>query len=201
MIDAPNQDPDTVDPRFEIFRGGKLGDGLKSTLGSLLSPSSVGFRVPTLQGLLREIGDLLGIDPGTIAIQLTGSGPTMVLEITLPMDPGAYAFEIDGGFDLGASVPGLVIEGSGTAIFTVDPSFQFTFGLRLGDGLAAAERFYLVEDAAPEATLAISAQLDNPNLVATLGFLGLTVSEDLRAEQPGNRAHRPTDRQRDRPGQ
>ena len=175
---GPNQDPDFDNPRFEIHRGGKLGDGMRSTFGSLLDPQAASVRTPTLQSLIQQIGEFIGVDPATIGVQLTGSGGDLAVTIDLPLNPDPLVFEIENAFDLGSSVPGLVVEGSGTASVTVDPSFQVGIGVRLGDGVSAADRFFIVENDAPEATLAVSAQLDNPDLTAMLGFLGVQIEED-----------------------
>ena len=175
---GPNQDPDFDNPRFEIHRGGKLGDGLKSTLGSLLEPQSASVKTPTLQSLIQQIGVFIGVDPASIGVQLTGSGSDLAVTIDLPLNPDPIVFEIENAFDLGSSVPGLVVEGSGTASVTVDPSFQVGVGVRLGDGVAATERFFIVENDAAEATLTVTAQLDNPDLTAMLGFLGVQIEED-----------------------
>lgn len=179
------QDPDRDNPRFEIFRGGGIGDQLRTAFGSLLDPSFASFKTPTLQGLIRQLADFIGVDPSAIGLELTGSGDDLAIEFTLPLAPAELEFVISDAFALGAAVPGFELEASGTGSVSFDSSFSFGIGFRIGKGLAAADRFFLVEAEDPALSMTVTAQIDDPDLLGRIGLLGVRVYEDPAV--PGNR--------------
>ncbi len=178
-------EPDRAAPSVRIARGGNLGDSLRASLGGLKEGVSGDFRIPTLQELLLSLADLLGIDAAGIDLKVTGTGDTRGVEFTLPFDPAALTYSIKDGFDLSGAIPGLDLQGSGNLTLSLDPKFRLGLGLRIGgSGLSAAERFYLVSDAAPEVELDLSARLDDPFLAGKVGFLGVELREN--ASVPNN---------------
>jgi hypothetical protein len=54
-------------------------------------------------------------------------------------------------------------------------------GLRVGAGIPAADRFYLAEGLLPAVTLDVTANLDNPSVVGSLGFLQVRLGENAAA--------------------
>jgi hypothetical protein len=75
-------------------------------------------------------------------------------------------------------VPGLSLEASANLNLTIDPKFQISAGLRLAPGLALQNRFYIAENADPEAQLTVTAGIDDPLVNGTLGFLNVKLEED-----------------------
>ncbi|MEW6159625.1 MAG: hypothetical protein AB1813_19525, partial [Verrucomicrobiota bacterium] len=170
------QEPNRVDPSFQIHRGGRLGDQFRATLDSILQPSTFGFRVPTLQELLREVAGLLGIDPELINVSLTGSGSDRAVQFILPVNIDPFSFTFSEPLAIGGSLASLSMEG--TFNVTIDPQLRFGFGVRLADGLSADQRFYIVADETPEFVLNVHLGYDNPVLRGTLGPIDLELTED-----------------------
>ncbi len=77
-------------------------------------------------------------------------------------------------------IPGLNFAATGNFDFTIDPTFRLPLGLRIGPGLDFQDRFYVRADgpANKEISLAVTAQLNDPNLTATIGFLDVRMTED-----------------------
>jgi hypothetical protein len=172
---AASPAPDRDAPVFRFHRGGKLSDQIQGMLGDLLDPAHGAARVPTLQSLVRELARLLGVDPVAIDLRVTGRGEDRAIEFTLAFDPAPLTFSE--ALDFGATVSGLELTSGGEVNVVIDPQFAVRLGVRLGAGLAVPDRIYLVETDAPEVTMDVALQLDDPTLVGKLGFLGVQLRE------------------------
>ncbi|MEX2187724.1 MAG: hypothetical protein WD875_13050, partial [Pirellulales bacterium] len=166
-----DQEPDRTNPSVEIFRGGGLGDQLAGLLGQ---SASTLVHTGTIQGLIEELAQRLGKLSG-FDVQVTGSGNDLALAITLPLDLDPITFEES--LDLEGSIPGLSLSGAGKFQVQIDPTFNITLGIRVGPGLSPGERIFIVDNAAPEVTLNVTAQLDDPVIRGSLGLLDLTLRE------------------------
>ena len=173
---AATQEPDRAAPSFRILRSGALEDQLRAALGRLTDPVELAARAPTLQSLIVEVAEATGTDPEDVPVSTSGSGNQRVIEIGLPFDPDPMVFRQQ--VDLAENIEGLLVGASGDLDVTVDAQFLVNVGLRVGAGIAAQDRFYLVDDFLPEVLLNVTAQLDDPNVVGTLGFLQVRLDED-----------------------
>ena len=170
------QTPNATTPNFRIQRTGSLQHHLQSILGDLSNPLTIQSKIPTLQSLVRKLAQQLGVNVDTIGLTTSGSGDSRVIEITptFNLDPITFSQSLD----LGAGIPGLEFTATGNFNFTITPAFRLPIGLRLGSGIDAFDRFYIKADATPEITLHVAAQLDDPNMEATIGFLNVRLQED-----------------------
>ncbi|HEX2473437.1 MAG TPA: hypothetical protein VHK01_01755, partial [Lacipirellulaceae bacterium] len=175
-----NQEPDRANPQLEVFRGGGLGDQLAGLLGQ---SASTLVQTGTIQGLIEEIAQRMGIDITQFGLQSSGSGADRVVTISLPLDIEPFTF--DESIDLSGQIPGLELSGAGNFQFQIDPAFNLTLGIRTASGISPAERIFIVDNDAPEVTLDISAQLDDPQISASLGLLDLSLREQSLAVNDG----------------
>ena len=171
------QPPDTAAPSLKVFRGGSLDAQFKSMLSNIATQSSSGGTV-TFQDMLRTLSQQLGVQPDVLQPKMTGSDSdsSRAVQFTLPFDPDPQTYE--NHLDFSTSVPSLSFDASADLAVTVDSEFQVTVGLKLGSGINASDRFFLVQDDAPEITLDVTADLANPDVQGTLGFLGIRLADD-----------------------
>ena len=167
-----DQEPDRSAPQLEVFRGGGLGDQLAGLLGQ---SASTLVNTGTIQGLIEEIADRLGIDLDKFNLLSTGTGVDRVITVSLPLDIQPWTF--DEQLDLSEQIPGLGLSASGNFQIVIDPEFNITIGIRTTPGISPAERVFIVDNPEPEVTLNFSAQLDDPVIQGSLGILDLTLSE------------------------
>ena len=187
---ARSQTPD-ADPSFRIQRRGSLQhqleafvDGLRTVFeGGLPVPTlAQGIpAVPTLQGLIETLAEVLGIKPKDaiekLGVTSTGSGVDRVIQFAPEFNPAAITF--DKKLDFGTAIPGLSFDAkSGSIAFAINPRFRLPFGIRLDPSLTVDERFFIVEDATPDLSLVVSAQLDDPTIAGTLGPIEIRLQED-----------------------
>ena len=186
---ARSQTPD-ADPSFRIQRRGSLQhqleafvDGLRTVFeGGLPLPTlAQGIpAVPTLQGLIETLAEVLGIKPKDaiekLGVTSTGSGVDRVIQFAPEFNPAAITF--DKKLDFGTAIPGLSFDASGSIAFAINPRFRLPFGIRLDPSLTVDERFFIVEDATPDLSLVVSAQLDDPTIAGTLGPIEIRLQED-----------------------
>lgn len=169
---AATKTPRAVDPSFQIERGGSLAD----QLGAFIDQAFEGDTPPTLQELARRLELLGNLPDGSVSFAFTGTAADRVVEITAQMNPQPLEFRSP--LNLSAAVTGLSLPSTQDLLFTIDPSFQVTAGMRLAPDLDFGERFYLKDNAASELTLQVSAALDNPGGDGTIGFLNVRLQED-----------------------
>ena len=109
----------------------------------------------TIQGLINEIALRLGVDLDQFNLQSTGEGANRVVTVSLPLDIDPFIYEEL--VDLSGQIPGLSLSGAGKVLVSIDPSFNITVGIRTASGISPAERVFIVDNAQPEVTLAVSA--------------------------------------------
>ncbi len=170
------QNPDTANPSFRIQRKGALDDQLHAALGKLTDPAELSTNAPTLQSLITELAELIGVDPETIPVGTSGTGSARVIELSLPLDPAPLVF--NERLTFGTGIEGLTLDATGDVAVSVDPQFLLNMGLRVGAGIPAADRFYLVDGLLPAVTLDVTAHLDNPGVTGSMGFLRVKLNED-----------------------
>ena len=177
---SKDQAPDTTSPKFEVSIGGGLGDRLEAALGDLVNFAE---QTPTIQELLDRLAGFLGIDVDRFNPRLVGQGSDLSLHITLPVDPDPITFEEE--FDFSAGVEALSFNTSGDVELSIDPSFELTVGLRLSGGVDLADRFFIVDNDEPEVQIDVTAQLDDPRVFGSVGFLDVILQEQSLAENEG----------------
>jgi autotransporter-associated beta strand protein len=159
---------------FTISHSGSLQGQLTSLLGG------VNVHIPTLQELMFKLADITGI-PALDRVKLTSPTNSLNdLELEIPLTFRPHPLEFQLPLDLGGSIPGLSLEATGTFTLTVAPQFNITLGVRLTPlDLPVAQRFFLVPDATnPLVGLTVTANLDNPTVNGTIGFLNVRLQED-----------------------
>ena len=179
--ESKDQNPDTTaSQRIEVLPGGGLGDRLEAALGDIVDFAQT---TPTFQELLGELGGLLGVDVERFNPQLVGQGDNLSLHVTLPVDPDPITF--NEAFDFSAGVEALSFNTSGDVELSIDPSFELTVGLRLSGGVDLADRFFLVDNDDPEISIDVTAQLDDPRVFGSVGFLDVILEEESLAQNDG----------------
>jgi Ca2+-binding RTX toxin-like protein len=168
----PTHTPDGTNPEFQITASGSLQNQLAASLGQLTDIGSLSIKVPTLQDLIQELSDRTGVDLFD-KVQVTPDGSALQIDLTINPDPIRFSKHLD----FGDSVHGLKFDASGTFNVQVDPSFAITVGVRLSENLSASQRFFIVENATPEITLAVSANLNDPAVTGSVGFLDVKLRE------------------------
>ena len=171
-----NPEPDRNDPFFQIFRGGMLGDQLRASLGGLFNLGSLDVEIPTFQELVRNLADLIGLNPDALGLQVvTGVDGGRAIQITFPFDLDPIEFDTDLDLDLG--LDGLAFSASVEPSITITPSLFISVGLRLDSNVDLADRFYFVENPDPELLLHVDARLDDLEIFEKLGILGVKLEE------------------------
>src|SRR5262249_3072875 len=129
---------------LEIYRGTTILDQLQGLT------DGINVELPTLQDLVDELQDRLGIDLGE-HVELEGdlSDPTLVIDLDFALEP----YEFTQSLDFGSLVPSLSLDASADFPLTVTPTFHLPLGFRLGPDVAAADRFFLESDDEPEISL------------------------------------------------
>ena len=134
---ARSQTPD-ADPSFRIQRRGSLQhqleafvDGLRTVFeGGLPVPTlAQGIpAVPTLQGLIETLAEVLGIKPKDaiekLGVTSTGSGVDRVIQFAPEFNPAAITF--DKKLDFGTAIPGLSFDAKRQYRVCHQPALSFT---------------------------------------------------------------------------
>ena len=156
----------TSDLQFEI--GGSLGDQIKAALAGFGSRIQAGdLSAPSFGEVLDVLAETMGFLPGDIDYDPA----TEILSFTPDFTPVALQYETK--LDLSEQIPGLEFEASGDFLVTATPTIRLPLGIDLTDNTV-----FLIDDAQPEVSISLSAQLDDPRASAALGFLGVVLSED-----------------------
>ena len=103
--------------------------------------------------------------------------------MTLPIDPDPLTFNEE--FDFSAGVEALSFNTSGDVELSIDPAFELTVGLRLSGGVDLADRFFIVDNDDPEVSIDVTAQLDDPVVAGSVGFLDVILQEQDLTENEG----------------
>ena len=181
-----NQDPNLTNPSFRIVGPGTIQSELTSFIDGLRHRLSIHGSTPTLQDMVEEVANLVGVNLDQLDVKVIGTGANRSVEFTIPFNPDPLQFTEH--LDLGSSIEGLKLTAGGDVKFSVDPAFRLRVGIRLGGDVSVADRFYLAEDDTPEVTLGVSASLDNPNVTGTFGdFLQVKLQDAHRqSDRSGN---------------
>ena len=104
-------------------------------------------------------------------MQTTGSGATQAVQFTLPFNPDPLTYNQH--LDFSTGVAGLNFDAS--AEFGISDCREIPAHRRAAARFRDAnqDRFFIVQDAAPEVTLDVTADLTNPSVNGTVGFLGI----------------------------
>ncbi len=167
-----SEGPDRTSPSMQIVKKGGLGDQLSSLIGH---SATTLVDSGTIQGLVEEIAQRLGIDGDKFEIEDGGAADGRVIMVKLPLDIDPFVYETT--VDFSGQIPGLALSGAGKVLVTIDPDFEIEVGIRLGSGISPAERVFIVDNADPEVSLHVTAQLDDPVIHGSLGLLDLTLAE------------------------
>src|SRR5262249_45410297 len=112
-------------------------------------------------------------------VQITGPLNDLVIEVPLTFDPKPIKF--DQHLDFGDTIAGLNLDASGNFELSIDPKFQITLGVRLAPDLPLEQRLFIVKNDAPELTLDVAANIDDPVIQGTIGFLNVKLAEQTLA--------------------
>ena len=177
------QDP-TATNAFRIEHSGTLRHQVTAFLEGLEQPLTLGGRIPTLQELVEELGNVLGLDVQRwISVSLDRE-KILLSSLRCRSIPTRLQFTKD--LDFGATIPGLAFDASGKVTFTVDPQFRIPLGIRLHPDVPIGQRFFLAEDEQPEITLAISALVDDPSITGKIqDIFQVRLQEDGTAPNQG----------------
>jgi hypothetical protein len=156
------QAPHTTNPAFRIVGPGTIRSQIASFIDGLERRFSLHESTPTLQDLIAELANLLGVDIDELDVRVTGTGLDRTVQFALPFNPDPITFTEH--LRLGTAVPELTLDASGDVKFKVDPKFRIPIGIRLHPDVPPGQRFFIVEDSAPEVTLNASAAIDNPDI-------------------------------------
>ncbi|MCC6511795.1 MAG: hypothetical protein IT423_22025, partial [Pirellulaceae bacterium] len=170
--------PDLINPSLTFQIGGTLADTLRAALAKYSDPSVL---APSLGDLLNELAGPLGINFADIDYDSTSK----LLTFTPTFTPKPIQFKSK--LDFGDEIPGLSFSASGDFLISAAPSIRLPLEINLSRDplLTATNRVAVIDDALPEINLAITAQLDNPQARASLGFLTVRLSEDGTANNDG----------------
>src|SRR5205814_5921340 len=76
-----------ADPNFQFVRSGGLSHTIRAALGYVLDARSIDLDNVTLQGLVRLLADVTGVDPGDFGITSTGTGNSRDIRFKLTLNP------------------------------------------------------------------------------------------------------------------
>ncbi|MEQ1826133.1 MAG: hypothetical protein ABL921_09305, partial [Pirellula sp.] len=170
--DASRTDePDDVKPSLFVRIKGKLSDVIKAAVDKYLDPEEI---VPSLGDVLNDLIEPLGLSIANVAYNNT----TKRLTMTPTFTPKSIEFQTE--LDFGTSISVLDFNASGTFLIRATPTIRLPLDINLASDntLTAGNRVAIVDDAQPEVTLALSAQLNDPFARASLGFLSAVLAED-----------------------
>lgn len=162
-----------ANPSFRILRDGTLAQLLRGSLGFLTNPDILAAQAPTLQELIPLLERIAG---QSFVLGVSGSGDNLAITIRGALDPLSVQTHVP--IALSSVLPGLEIDGSADFLVTADAKFNLAVGLRIAPNVPADQRFFIIADDTPDVSLRVTAQLDNPNIQARLGFLNVSLSED-----------------------
>ncbi len=171
--------PDLSNPALTFQVGGTLGDTIKAALVNFNKPGVV---APALAQLFNELAEPLGIKfNGPGAVSYNNTTRLLTLIPTFTPKPLQYATQLD----FGDKVAGLEFNASGNFLVTAAPTIRLPIVIDLNPNPALpappiplGDRVGILDDVTPEISLAITAQLDNPQARASLGFISAILAED-----------------------
>ncbi|MFO0909074.1 MAG: autotransporter-associated beta strand repeat-containing protein [Isosphaeraceae bacterium] len=171
--------PSSTNLSLSLHRDGSLQSRLQGLFGGIST------QIPTLQELVERLSDLTGVELFEKVV-VTGSLATndLAFEIPLTYDPGAVTYQQS--LDFGAQIAGLTLDAGATFQVSIDPSFDVTIGVRLGAGLAPAERIYLKNTTGAHlANLVVTAKA-SPDVNGSIGFLNVHLGNDPSVGTPAD---------------
>lgn len=166
--------PDSVNPQVTIKRRGGFDKQLDGVLNSLNDLADVSLKLPTLQDILRELGEILGVDPSTIPVSYDGTTGSLIISPSITLSPMKFTRSLE----LASVVPGVQLDGQGKFDITVTPQLRLPIGIQIGGDASWENRVFLAADSQPELSVAIDAKLDDPTLSGRIGFLDLKGGEE-----------------------
>ena len=127
---------------------------------------------PSLGQVLSDLAGPLGINMAAITLSgttlsLTSNFTPAPLSIPVRMDLSNGATELDG----------LKFDASGDFILNAAPTFVLPLEVDLNPSTAPGERVRVKNDAAHEVSIALSATLNDPSMVGSLGFMRAVLQE------------------------
>jgi len=163
--------PDLAKPSFSFRRGGLIGDQIRSALAKYAKPDVI---IPSLGEVLNDLVEPLGLTISSVSYNDT----TKRLTFTPNFSP--KPIEFTSRLNFGTAVSGLDFNASGDFLVSAAPTIRLPLDINLASdpGLTPSKRVALIDDAQPEITLVISAQLNDPRARASLGFLSAVLAED-----------------------
>ena len=169
--ESRTDEPDLLEPSLTFEIGGSLSSMLRAAMANYSSPEAA---VPSLGKLLNDLAEPLGITFDDVEYNST----TKKLTITPTFTP--KPIEFTSRLDFAEKIPGLAFNASGDFLITAAPTIRLPIEINLASDplLTLSNRVAVIDDALPEVNLAITAQLDNPQARASLGFLTVRLSED-----------------------
>ncbi len=169
--ESRTDEPDLASPSLTFEIGGSLSSALRAAMANY---SSAGVAVTSLGKLLNDLAEPLGINFDDVAYD----SATKLLRLTPTFTPKPIQFT--SRLDFGDEIPGLSFNASGDFLITASPMIRLPLEINLSSSaaLTISNRVAVIDDATPEVRLAITAQLDNPQARASLGFLSVQLNED-----------------------
>jgi hypothetical protein len=165
------QDPNPTAPGLHVSRPGGLQHDLDAALGDLIDPHKADAEAPTLQDFLNKLADLTAADPSSFQVNLTGSGSNQALDFPITLRPPPRT--VTAPFDLGAVVPGLVLDQPANLVFTIAPTIRLDVGLLLAAS-AGTDPFFLVAGTGPTVSVRVTAAPAAPlDITGKIGFLNV----------------------------
>ena len=179
--DSRTDEPDIAEPALTFQVGGTLGDNIKAALVNFIKPGVV---ATSLAQLFNELAEPLGIKfIGAGSVSYNNTTKLLTLIPTFTPKPIQYATRLD----FGNKIAGLEFSASGNFMVTASPTIRLPIVISLEPNptlptppIPLGDRVGILDDATPEISLAISAQLDEPQARASMG---LSVLSWLRIPQ------------------
>ncbi|MEQ1827789.1 MAG: hypothetical protein ABL921_17650, partial [Pirellula sp.] len=177
--ESRTDEPELTEPELTFQVGGTLGDTMKTALVNFNKPGVV---ATSLAQLFNELAEPLGIKfdgPGAVSYNNT----TKLLTLIPTFTPTSIQYATR--LDFGNKIAGLEVSASGNFMVTATPTIRLPIVIDLNPNptlptppIPLGERIGILVDTTPEISLVISAQLDNPQARASLGFISGILAED-----------------------
>ena len=167
------QPPDAANLSLKIFRRGSFADQIKADeLDTVIAPrSSPAVRQHCRTCCTPFPSGSASTPPSFKGADTTGSGEQRrAIQFTLPFESRSANLQPASRFLHWRRRP----DSRRIGRFGLHhrSEFQLTVGLQLDPGINTQDRFFIVQDAAPEVTLDVTADLKNPAVTGTVGFFG-----------------------------